>query len=70
MPTIIHDTTIVTNDDAGTILYDGAVVVEAGRIAALGPAADLLARHPAAERIDGRGRPSCRASRTPIPTSR
>jgi 5-methylthioadenosine/S-adenosylhomocysteine deaminase len=56
MPTIIHDSTIVTNDDTGTILYDGAVVVDAGRIAALGPAADLLARYPAAERIDGRGR--------------
>jgi 5-methylthioadenosine/S-adenosylhomocysteine deaminase len=56
MATIIHDTTIVTNDDAGTILYDGAVVVDAGRIAALGPAADLLARHPTAERIDGQGR--------------
>ncbi|MGH7266600.1 MAG: amidohydrolase family protein, partial [Candidatus Rokuibacteriota bacterium] len=56
MQTIIHDTTVVTNDDAGTVLHDAAVVVDAGRVAALGPAADLRARHPGAEGVDGRGR--------------
>jgi 5-methylthioadenosine/S-adenosylhomocysteine deaminase len=54
--TLIHDTTIVTADQAASILYDAALVVSDGRIAALGPTADLLARYPAAERIDGRGR--------------
>ncbi len=55
-PLAIHGATIVTGDDAGTLYVDGALVVEHGRIAALGPAADLLARHAAAEPIDARGR--------------
>jgi cytosine/adenosine deaminase-related metal-dependent hydrolase len=54
--TLIHDTTIVTADDAGTILYDAALVVSDGRIAALGPTPELLTRYPNAERVDGRGR--------------
>jgi len=53
---LIHDTTIVTADDAGSILYDAALVIRDGRIAALGPATELLARFPDAERVDGRGR--------------
>jgi hypothetical protein len=35
---LIHDTTIVTADDAGSILYDAALAVRDGRIAALGRA--------------------------------
>ena len=54
--TIIHDATIVTVDDAGSIHDDAALVVAAGRIAAIGPSGELLARYPDAERIDGRGR--------------
>jgi len=54
--TIIHDTTVVTVDDADTIHYDAAIVVDQGRIAALGPSAGLLVRYPDAERVDGRGR--------------
>jgi len=54
--TLIHDTTIVTADEAGSILYDAALVVRDGRIAALGPTTELLARYPDAERVDGRGR--------------
>ena len=54
--TIIHDTTVVTGDDASTIARDAAVVVEHGRIAAVGPSPALLARYPDAERVDGRGR--------------
>jgi 5-methylthioadenosine/S-adenosylhomocysteine deaminase len=53
---LIHDTTIVTADDAGSILYDAALAVRDGRIAALGPSAQLGALFPDAERIDGRGR--------------
>ena len=54
--TIVHDTTVVTVDDAGTIVREAALVVDQGRIAAVGPSAMLLARYPAAERVDGRGR--------------
>src|SRR6266481_2304042 len=53
---LIHDTTIVTADDAGSILYDAALAVRDGRIAALGPIAEILAKYPDAERVDGRGR--------------
>ena len=54
--TLIHGTTIVTADEAGSILYDAALVVRDGRIAALGPTTELIARYPDAERVDGRGR--------------
>jgi 5-methylthioadenosine/S-adenosylhomocysteine deaminase len=53
---LIHDTTIVTADDAGSILYDAALAVRDGRIAALGPTAELRAKFPDAEHIDARGR--------------
>ena len=56
MQTMIHHTTIVTADDASTVHDDAAIVIEADRIAAIGPTADLLARYPTAERIDGRGK--------------
>jgi len=56
MAVVIHDTTIVTGNDAGTILYDAALAVDGRRIAALGPSADVLARYPGASRVDGRGR--------------
>jgi 5-methylthioadenosine/S-adenosylhomocysteine deaminase len=54
--TLIHDATIVTGDDAGTIHYDGGLAVESGRIVAIGPSPELLARYPEAERVDGRDR--------------
>jgi len=47
--------TIVTMDAAGTVVPDGAVAIEAGRIVAVGPAADLQARYEPADRIDVRG---------------
>ena len=56
MQTLIHHTTIVTADDACTVHDDAAIVIEAERIAAIGPTDELLARYPAAERIDGRGK--------------
>jgi len=55
-PVIIHNATIVTADEAGAIHYDAALVVHERRIAAIGPTAELLARYPEAERVDGRGR--------------
>jgi 5-methylthioadenosine/S-adenosylhomocysteine deaminase len=54
--TIIHDATIVTGDDRGTIHYDAALVVADDRIAAIGATSELLARYPIAERVNGRGR--------------
>ena len=42
-------------DGDGTILAEGAVAVEDGRIAAVGPARDLAAAYPAARRIDAGG---------------
>ena len=53
---LIHDTTIVTADERGSILYDAAIAVSDGRIAALGPSSELAARYPNAERVYGRGR--------------
>jgi 5-methylthioadenosine/S-adenosylhomocysteine deaminase len=53
---LIHDTTIVTADERGSILYDAAIAVSDGRIAALGPSSVLAARYPNAERVYGRGR--------------
>ena len=55
-PILIHDATIVTADGAGSIHYDAALLVQDHRIAAIGPSAELLARYPGAERVDGRGR--------------
>jgi 5-methylthioadenosine/S-adenosylhomocysteine deaminase len=54
--TLIHDTTLVTGDDAGAVHYGGALAIEGERIVALGTTAELLARYPDAERINGRGR--------------
>jgi hypothetical protein len=56
MQTMVHNTTIVTADEACAVQYDAAIVVEAGRIAAIGPTAEPPARYPTAERIDGRGK--------------
>src|SRR5262249_30398303 len=56
MQTIMHNTAIVTADDACTVHYDAAIAIDGARIAAIGPNAELLARYPTAERIDGRGK--------------
>ena len=56
MPTIIHNTTIVTADTQGTVHEHAAIAIAVDRIAAIGPNAELLARYPTAERIDGRGK--------------
>jgi 5-methylthioadenosine/S-adenosylhomocysteine deaminase len=53
---LLHDTTIVTADTAGTIHYGAALVVSDKRVAAIGPAKDLAARYPDAERIALAGR--------------
>ena len=56
MTLIIHGTTILTIDDADHVLHGAAIAIEAGRIAALGPDAEVLPRYPGATLIDGRDR--------------
>jgi cytosine/adenosine deaminase-related metal-dependent hydrolase len=57
MRTLIADAVVVTNDDSGTVLLDGAVLVDGERIVEVGPSAALRARHENPDRvIDGRGK--------------
>jgi putative selenium metabolism protein SsnA len=52
---LITNATLITWEEPNRILPDHAVLIRAGRIAEIGPQADLLARHPGAERLDARG---------------
>src|SRR5689334_18499581 len=56
MPTVIRDTIVVTVDPADTIHYDAAVAIDGGRVMAVGPSNDIVARFPGAEVVDGRGK--------------
>jgi len=56
MPIVIRDTTVVTSDAARTVHHDAAIVVDADRIAAIGPTEEIDRRYPGAERVDGRGK--------------
>lgn len=55
MTLLITDTVAVTCDEGRRVLEHAAILVDAGRIAAIGPTADLERAHPGAERLDGRG---------------
>ena len=55
MTTIIANTTIVTVNSTRDVLYDAAIAVEGGRIAAVGPSAAVAGAFPSAELVDGRG---------------
>ncbi|MET9379538.1 amidohydrolase [Streptomyces sp. NPDC002928] len=52
---LVHGGDVLTVDDAGTVVRDGAVAVHDGEILAVGPAADLKARYTADEEIDAHG---------------
>ena len=56
MTTIITDTTIVSCDPQRAIHYGAGLAIEDGRIAAIGPTAEIEARYAGADRVDGRGR--------------
>lgn len=56
MTTIIKNATVVTCDAGRTIHYNAALVVENDRISDIGPTADIEAKNPGAEVVDGRGR--------------
>lgn len=47
--------TVVTMDAGFTVVPDGAVAIADGRIAAIGPAAELASRYPGAATLDARG---------------
>ena len=54
--TVIKDTTVVTVDRDDTIHYDAAVAIKDGRIAAVGPSREIVARFPGAHAVDGSGK--------------
>ena len=53
---LVTGATVVTLDDGLGTFEDGAVAVRGGRIAAVGPSADLARDHPGLEVVDGRGK--------------
>src|SRR5262245_52313503 len=56
MTILIRHATLVTGDAGRTIHHDGAVAVDADRIVAVGPTAEVEHRFPRAEMVDGRGK--------------
>ena len=56
MTVLITDTTVVTCDAGRRIHYGAALAIEGERIEEVGPSAELEARYPGAERVDGRGK--------------
>ncbi len=52
---VVTGGTIVTFDSDGRVIEDGAVAIEDGRIAAVGPAAEIEGAYPEARRIDAAG---------------
>ena len=57
MSLLIANTTVLTVDAGDRVIRDGAVYVEDGRIAAVGPSAEIEASHPGAARVvDGAGK--------------
>lgn len=53
---LVSGADVLTFDDAGTVIRDGAVAVEGNTILWIGPAADAALRFKPRERLDGAGR--------------
>ena len=62
--TILAHGTVLTMDEAHTLLEDGAVAIQGASIAAVGPSAQVLSAYQAGEVVDCSGceigRASCR----------
>jgi 5-methylthioadenosine/S-adenosylhomocysteine deaminase len=56
MAIVIHSTTIVAAAADNAVHHDAAIVIEGGRIAAIGPSAEIRNRFPAAETVNGKDR--------------
>ncbi|WP_422002777.1 amidohydrolase family protein [Reyranella sp.] len=56
MSIVIHNAAIATVDDRDTVHYGAAIAIDRDRVVEIGPSAEVLARHPAAERVDGTGK--------------
>ncbi len=56
MTMLIHNVNIFTNNANNSLLKNHAVLIEGSRIAAVGEEKKLLAKNPAAEKLDGEGR--------------
>ena len=56
MSVVIHNATIVTADEGRRVLPNSAIAIEGDRIVGLGASEEVLAAHPEAERVDGRGK--------------
>jgi 5-methylthioadenosine/S-adenosylhomocysteine deaminase len=52
---LVHGGTVLTVDEAGTVIADGAVAVRDGEIVSVGPTARLRAAHPAEQYLDATG---------------
>lgn len=52
---VITGGTVVTMDDQGTVIVDGAVAIDDGEIVAVGTAVEINARYAGAERVDASG---------------
>ena len=55
MTIVIHNAVIATVDDRDSLHYGAAIAIDGDRITAIGPSAEILARHPGAEKVDGAG---------------
>ena len=55
MATLITHATLVTWEDPNQVVTDGAVLIEDGRIQAVGPTSELATQYPDAETLDARG---------------
>ena len=56
MSILLTNATIVTGNPNRDILYDSALIVDKGRIVALGPTPDLISQYPDAELVNCRGK--------------